>query len=448
MALAAFVLALGAVELALRVYGALARAEVNRRLLAGADDGRPVIAFVGDSNVYGLYLERDEDTLPKQVEALAAKAGTPLRCVNFGIPAAASWAVVEQARRALELRPAAIVARCGINDTWQRPPGSGLGILEELKLVRFLRLLRYNTSARTAAPPLGAGGAAGEANQIALGSGRALLQVPPREGDAGSLEIAKAPSILDFAEFRERLRQDYEALVAMGRGRGPKVVFATYLAGQEGGYAPIREAMLAFGAPGGAAIADCAPQLARAVAGPESQPNEPPLELALARRALLLTRDRHPTALGYAVEARVVLATLASLGLARDPGGDPLAPLRDAPLVIPKIRRLERPPLSFEVHGAPGDRVTLVLGPPGRSTVKEVALPIDWKAFESATGIGVPAAPLATIPNEGSVVLRVPPPRRMPQGPVVAMAILERGGQFGAAQMLATAVTPVAFPPR
>ena len=114
VAFTAFLVALALLEVGLRVVGAIQLAAANRKL-AGEDDGRPIVAFIGDSNIYGLYVANPEtDTLPKQVEALSCSGGARgVRCVNLAIPAATTWNVVDQCSKALELHPVAVVARAG-----------------------------------------------------------------------------------------------------------------------------------------------------------------------------------------------------------------------------------------------------------------------------------------------------------------------------------------------
>jgi hypothetical protein len=161
------------------------------------------------------------------------------------------------------------------------------------------------------------------------------------------------------------------------------------------------------------------------------------VELATARRGVLLTRDSHPTALGYAVEARVVSRALASLGLLANAAiEDPLAPFRAAQLVIPKIRVADKRGARFEVAGLPDDRVSLVLGLPGRSFFKDQALTLDWKALKEKVGIAAPAASPTAIPKDGKayLVARIPADAKIPPG-LRAVAIVERGGEFGAARI-------------
>ena len=50
-----------------------------------ADDGRPVVVFLGTSLTAGLGLAREEDTYVSRLAELADSAGMPIRAVNAGV---------------------------------------------------------------------------------------------------------------------------------------------------------------------------------------------------------------------------------------------------------------------------------------------------------------------------------------------------------------------------
>lgn len=450
IALASTLVAIALLEGSLQLYGWYVRYEALSRLRSAPDDGRPIVAFCGDSNMFGLYLEDYEHTtLPKQIESLsknatvagAGNAKIPgIRSVNFGVPASPTWAVLEQVKRALELKPIAVVARCGINNTWQFPPGEGAGFLENLKLVKIYRVMSANKTARAKMNNLGPGGETLDDAEIQLDGRTSQMRLAPRDGAADPFEIrAVGGQKLGFDATSARMRADFEAMAALCKKNNVKLILATYLEGGLFDYANIRTLMLSLRGQNDIIVADCSPYLQKAIGGVEEAASRPvPREVAISRRSLLITRDRHPTALGYAVEARVVSAALVESGILQNfKPDDPLAPFAKAEIDIPKLKP-SNTKLSFEVFSKPGDRVNLVGGLPGESIYKETSIPIDWNSLQiRPPNISPPLTPVSEVGPRGSIELRIPEKLAitLPQGTRL-IAVIERGGKFGAARIL------------
>lgn len=429
-------------EGALRVLGAVAQAKARTRLEASARtaDGvrRPTVAFVGDSNIYGLYIENDADTLPKAVEKLSrSKDSVGVFCTNSGLPASPSWAVVEQCREALRLSPAAVVIRCGINNTWTLPPEGGLGWLEHSKLVRFLRLSYYNyTGKRGTGPAFAADGGAAPDAAMRLEDGRSVFTLKTRDGAAAPFESRSAPSLRSLSEIAPRYREDLLLISRLCAEAGAKPIYCTYLASDGQTYAALGEVMRQVAAEVGAPMADCGTVLTEALARPTAaEPQADEETLRIARRALLLTRDDHPTVLGYAMEAPRVLEALAAAQVLKNP--QPAASVdlwQSAKLKIPTLRVAGAGGRFVEIEGLEaGDAATIVLGHTGTTSFKGLPLPLDPAPIRTTLGrdamLPAPAGP------RGLARVAIPelPPRLFP---LLAVAVVERGGKYGAARPL------------
>ncbi|MBL8692472.1 MAG: hypothetical protein JNJ88_00085 [Planctomycetes bacterium] len=429
-------------ESALRVLGAVAQAKARTRLESSARtaDGvrRPTVAFIGDSNIYGLYIENDADTLPKVVERLSrSRDSIGVFCTNSGLPASPSWAVVEQCREALRLNPAAVVIRCGINNTWTLPPEGGLGWLEHSKLVRFLRLSYYNYTGKRGAGPAFApdGGTAPDA-AIRLEGGRSVFTLKTRDGAAAPFESRSSPSLRSISEIVPRYREDLLLMSKLCSEAGAKPIYCTYLASDGSTYAALGEVMRQVAAEVGAPVADCGAVLTHALTRPTAdEPQADEETLRIARRALLLTRDDHPTVLGYAMEAPLVLEALATAQVLKSPkAASPVDLWGLAKLKIPVLRLAGASGRFVEIEGLePGDTATLWLGHAGTTSFKGLPLPLDPAPVRSA--LGRDALLSAPVGPRGLARVAIPelPPRLFP---LLAVAVVERGGKYGAARPL------------
>ena len=293
---------------------------------------------------------------------------------------------------------------------------------------------------------LGPNGAPIDGTHKVLADGTGVVTVPrsrgkgtdPTEGVGGGAEI-------DIAVFAPRLRSDYSAMARAASAAGSHLILATYLAGDDAHFVDISNVMREVAGSGAAGLADCGSAFRSAIrnlylTSPKGSVT-PAADIAL--RGLLLTRDRHPTPIGYEVEARVVARSLAGLGLLGSaPVEDPLEPVSRARVVVPTIRQPDPAATSFEISGEPGDRVCLLLGIEGDSRFKDEKIDLDWKGAQAQFKIPVPAAPMGEIGNNGKILLTVPV-AQCPPG-LRAAAVLERGGPYGAASILVTPTIEIA----
>lgn len=437
-------------EGALRVAGLVHAGDLRERR-AGNAAGRPVVAFVGDSNVFGLYVP-PEQTLAKCVERLSRLDGSRgVHTENYGRPGAASWVALDQAREALLSRPIALVARCGINNYSTVPPGEGLGPLERLRLTQLARRMVFSglwSRERAVAIPSGIGGEPIPGGSVLGGDGRGVLLVKPRDGDDAPLVVTRVSSPLGFGAIEPRLRADLAALADLAASARIPLVLATYLAGSDPGFRELRALTATFAKHPGVRVADCARALERAVA--EAAEKAPAaVEARGAARAALLTRDQHPTPLGYEMEARIVAQALHEAGAL--PGYRP--ELASAPAVrdsfeIPVLRRAEGAQLAFEIVGKPGDVFSLVLGAPGRSEYAGAEISIDAAPFAAAVAARHKQRLTAKADDAGRARIEVPDEARdtlsrAARGEWRAACVISRGGTGGAAQVFATPAIPI-----
>lgn len=135
---------------------ALQAAALVVRLARPADavperDRRPRILCAGDSNTYGLWVERDE-SWPRVLERRwNAGAATPIDVVNVGVPGTNSSALLATLPQLLELtHPSVVLVMVGANDFWTEPvPPPALDLDDDLvgrvrtqsRVVSLLRMI-------------------------------------------------------------------------------------------------------------------------------------------------------------------------------------------------------------------------------------------------------------------------------------------------------------------
>jgi lysophospholipase L1-like esterase len=81
------------------------------------------IVAMGDSNTYGLYLDR-KDSYPKQLESIwnAAHKNKPIEVINLGYPGASSSRLVANFGEVIrQFQPDIVLVMIGTNDSWTAP---------------------------------------------------------------------------------------------------------------------------------------------------------------------------------------------------------------------------------------------------------------------------------------------------------------------------------------
>lgn len=437
-------------EAGLQVAALLQARASRERLRAAAADGRPLVAFVGDSNIYGLYVDADQ-TIARNVERLSkAGGGRGVATVNLGYPGSPSWTVLEQARRALELKPVALVARAGINNYSSIPPDEGSGIFENLRIVKTARILLFNyrwDRLEQVQLNSGVGGEILDSEGRKVDENTAVLKAKLRDGGEELFELKRYKRSLEFAQIEPRLKKDLQQIVDLCDAAGTRCILAVYLAGAQPGFSDVRSLMLQFEGVRGARVADCAripTQYAKKIASapPASRPALASIAVASAN-GILLTKDSHPTAPGYAAEAAMVLQSLHLAGIATDsPDVEPLSQLPAVESQVPVLRqgRGTDGGLAFLYEGVAGDRVQVLFGvPPVPGTelsYNHTAMPIDVQSWRQG---GVMPETSVVTAADGSGRARLQFPADMAaslRGASRAVAYVHRGGKGGAAQIL------------
>jgi hypothetical protein len=153
-----------------------------------------------------------------------------------------------------------------------------------------------------------------------------------------------------------------------------------------------------------------------------------------------LTADRHPTAIGYELEARVVVNALRESGvLPAGPPLDPFEPLSGIDVGQPVIRRIDGAPQAFEFLGKPRDRCTLLLGKPGSSIVEDLTVPLDVRPVDAVAGPRMRAGMSAVADENGRARLEISSMILTKlRGDFVAACLVHRGGRGPSSQRIVT----------
>lgn len=303
------------VEGILRI-AALAVAE-NR---AGAK-GTSLAVCQGDSFTFGLFLP-PESSYPARLEALLRDGGVAdSRVVNCGIPSKPTWVVKRELREDLgAYRPRFAFLLAGINDHWRRRPDDHAveGRSEPPQEWRVVKLSRWVASRLS-----GAGTASEEGPETApepvadpedaerrkggnwirhhevehVQEGVRTVRFQDREGNPRSFDILSGEPV--GTEFAVWIEEDMTRAVEIAREEGAQPFLLSYPATGKP-FDAANDALEAAAKATGAPFVDFRPAFQQA-----------------ARRVgkdALFFPDRHTTALGCDLMARVVLDTLAQGG--------------------------------------------------------------------------------------------------------------------------------------
>lgn len=378
-----FLLAIVLIECGLSVAASVSGQRMAEKMMSSDPQNRPIIAFCGDSNIYGVYVD-NEATLPRAVERISRQDGlSGIRGINLGIPGQASWNVLDQIRRAVVAKPRAIIVTCGINNYSIRPLDAGLGPIENLKIVKMVRrsIFNYQISKETSSSKvlmLGPGGAAIDGKHLILGNDHGAVVVKDREGNE-LLQERRPNRNTEDPEILVRFRKDLLEMILLAKEANTKILLATYFAGEESPFDKLTAVFREVSKMEGVGLADCAsallPCIQKTLGKPLSAAS--PVEIQNYRGALL-TADRHPTEIGYEIEARIIVDALRRMDiLPKGVLADPSELLRGIKLPVPALRWRREKPTEFIVETQPNASVILYLGQPGTSHSGKMLLPIN-----------------------------------------------------------------------
>jgi lysophospholipase L1-like esterase len=293
------VVGLALVEVGLQIGAAYIRVRVPAANARWASE-RGRVVCLGDSNVYGLWMERDR-TYPHALETIwnAAVPGHPVEVLNLGFPGLNSSKLRHNFRGLLmSLRPSLVLVLVGSNDINSVPvPHDDGGGRESVgyTLWRRSRLFRFVYMLAT-----GAHAAAVRVDMDYRGNDRlGVVHVGRTRFDlAGTDRVA--PSLR--ANWRSELQENLRAMAADATAADVAFVVLTY-ASDHTLYGLANRVITPMTY---LRVIDVADGFARACA------HDGCPELFLA--------DQHPTAAGYELAAAIVFARLAELKLTGEPG--------------------------------------------------------------------------------------------------------------------------------
>lgn len=447
-----FIIAFVGIEASLRVASFIEVRAAMRRMGFESGGDRRLVAFAGDSNIYGLYCN-PEETVSKAVSRLAAGAGSPIYTINLGLPSAPSWAVVEQVKRAAALKPAAIFVTCGINNLSSIPPGEGLGPFEDFRIVKLTRKLYFNWRYRDAYRfrlDQGVGGAPVENGMTAKESKTVAFTAAPRDGDAAPLEVERIEESLPFDKIRGRLRLDLAKMARVAKDAGAKLFYTSYLAGNDPGFREITELMRMMDGQDGARFLDTTTIVSNClqlVDGADSRPSN--VERHYAARAQLLTCDYHPTPFGYEAQARIIIKALAEGEITKTaPDGGVDAFIKSKNFPIPRIEASSGSYANFNIINIePEDRLTLLIGVKGHCAYGSAELSIDMEPVSKRIGRATALSMTAKGGPDGTANINIPfDTLQKIHGPFQVLCFVERGGLRGATRVLMSPAVPLNVP--
>ncbi|MFN0205661.1 MAG: SGNH/GDSL hydrolase family protein [Planctomycetota bacterium] len=304
---AGIVISIAAIEVALQIAAAFAKPTRPLPVVVVKNPLSKIVVFSGDSHTYGLWVEPAE-CLPSAVESLTNQIAPPgIVSINLGRSSSTSWKAVDEATRAMEqYHPAALVLRIGINNSiFVRDEEARW--YDALRIVRLGRILFAGRSATAATQP----GQEAE-NNISKRRDEAGATTQAAAIDDAPFAIKRREGSVAYdASVEQGLRADIRLLADVARRRDTKLIFVSYLDPAER-YRNVSKTLEQCAAEVGAVFVNTAPFGAKLIEE--------------GRRREILFQDGHPTARGYALEARAVVSALRTAGIVAgaDPG-DPLA---------------------------------------------------------------------------------------------------------------------------
>ncbi len=250
------------------------------------------IICLGDSNTYGLWLERSE-AYPQQFEALwnETVAWPKVEVLNLGFPGTNSSKVLRDLPRMLEtFEPEIVIVRIGLNDVWTSPfefepqpetRRSTRGILERhSRIYRLLDMTRRGVDSLSA--EVGA--------ESSKDSGSGTLRYGSQE-----FEMGWTATYIGAHRWVPDLHKNLQSIARQVNDYGADLVLMTYSSHSKP-YRPANYVIRAAAEAPGTKLVDV-----DAAMRPHC-PQEPCPEF--------IFEDHHPTARGYRVAAETIVAQL------------------------------------------------------------------------------------------------------------------------------------------
>lgn len=176
LVLLGLVLAFALAEAALQIAGVAVRATTGRPLTAAWTKDHVRILCLGDSNTFGLHLERDE-AYPDQLQELWNETvGSPrVEVLNLGYPGMDTTRLIRDFDRIWDaLAPDVVLLMIGVNDFWADPVpldgGPGLPFWKRHARLYRLYLLMRRVPAPEIQPLRGAGSPFGPGDRLRVGT--------------------------------------------------------------------------------------------------------------------------------------------------------------------------------------------------------------------------------------------------------------------------------------
>jgi lysophospholipase L1-like esterase len=281
----------------------------NERRGVDPSTGHVRVLCLGDSNTYGLSVERNE-TWPAQLEA-RWKSGPPrpgIEVLNLGYPGTNSSQVLRDFERNLDLfEPRVVLVEVGANDFWtvpvpvdaKEPPS----LLDRLRRGSRLYRLLYMATRSPEEMEL----------VVDLGENQPFHAKGSFQYLGNTFELRHDAATATRPRVAEDLEGNLVALARIAGARGVKLAFVTYASG-ELLYAAAARQMKKAGAATNTTVIDIRPSFRDSVCKTEPCP-EWLFEASSPHK-------HHPTARGYELVAEVVARELETILPASDEPAD------------------------------------------------------------------------------------------------------------------------------
>lgn len=332
----------------------LAAGRKERRV--ASHDARPRVLFLGDSHFYGLWMDESR-TMPALAEAFSQECDRQgFVAINKARSGATTWILLDDARAAIpELKPMAVVVRGGLMNRFFVDPRRA-NWWESLYITGILKIgLRDVRNWIDHVPPID------PLDDAGVGRARDEMRGREEGHDIRSTIVVRGPSIEEARDYASTVSGEVvNDLTELGRfstSLGVPVYYVSYLLPSDVLDLVSRD-LAAAAAATGSTFVDVRPLTIEA--------------LTKLRRGDITLHDGHPTALGYALEARALVAAMVRDGLLSGPEPeDPLTWLARQPLEpTPEKLRAEAsvaldaaaPRWTYVVKGKPGGHGTLYIG--------------------------------------------------------------------------------------